>query len=174
VSEAQNEDGIYVVDVEHAPASDHQLWEDAICLLSAVAEDSFHVRRVDRRTVECVTGMLDGDGEFASHGHAIRLRMILREVGTGALRPRVPSQWPNSVNEVPATVRIASHERRASSVSLPDKDGARIEKGQNDGKIGSGDLVWKPQIMRGDRTFAGISLPQVHSVHLFGSFPPSP
>jgi hypothetical protein len=47
---------------------------------------------VDRRTVECVTGMLDGDGEFASHGHAIRLRMILREVGTGAPRPSVPSQ----------------------------------------------------------------------------------
>ena len=91
VGESQNEDGFYVVDVEHLPASDHQLWEDAICLLSAVAEDSFHVRRVDDRTVECVTGMLDGDGKFASHGHAIRLRIALREVGAGSPRPRAPS-----------------------------------------------------------------------------------
>ena len=83
VGEAEDEDGIYVADVEHIPASDHKLWEDAICLLSAVAEHSFHVRLVDRGTVECVTGMLDGDGKFASHGHAIRLRMILRESGTG-------------------------------------------------------------------------------------------
>ncbi|MCW3042726.1 MAG: hypothetical protein JWL57_884 [Actinobacteria bacterium] len=92
VGEAQDGDGVYVVDVEHVPASDHQLWEDAICLLSAVAEDSFHVRRVDRRTVECVTGMLDGDGEFASHGHAIRLRIDLREVGADSPWPRASSQ----------------------------------------------------------------------------------
>jgi hypothetical protein len=78
MGEGQDDDGTYVVEVEHVPASDHQLWEDAICLLSAIAEDSFHVRRLDRLTVECVTGMLDGDGEFASHGHAIRLRMGLR------------------------------------------------------------------------------------------------
>jgi hypothetical protein len=87
VGEGQDEDGTYVVDVEHVPASDHQLWEDAICLLSAVAEDSFHVRRVDRHTVECVTGVLDGDGKFASHGHTIRLRMDLRDVRAG-------SPWP--------------------------------------------------------------------------------
>jgi hypothetical protein len=80
----------------------------------------------------------------------------------------------SSVNEVPAAVRLASHERRASSVPLPDKDGAGIEKGQNDGKIGSIDLAWKPQFL-GTRCFtlAGISLAQFHSVHLFGPFPPA-
>lgn len=92
VGGAQNADGTYIVDVEHVPASDHQLWEDAICLLSAVAEDSFHVRRMDRCTVECVTGMLDGDGKFASHGHVIRLRIGLREVGTGP-------PWPAALPE---------------------------------------------------------------------------
>jgi hypothetical protein len=50
------------------------------------------VRRVDRRTVECVTGMLDGDGEFASHGHTIRLRMDGWEVGAGSPWPRALSQ----------------------------------------------------------------------------------
>jgi hypothetical protein len=79
VGEGQDEDGIYVVDVEHVRAPGHRLWEDAICLLSAIAEHSFHARLVDPGTVECVTGMLDGDGRFASHGHAIRLRMNLRE-----------------------------------------------------------------------------------------------
>ena len=42
-------------------------------LLSVVAEDAFHVRTVNSRTYDCVTGMLDGDGEFSSHGHLIRL-----------------------------------------------------------------------------------------------------
>jgi hypothetical protein len=89
VGEAQDEDGTYVVEVEHVPASDHQLWEDAICLLAAIAEDSFHVRRVDRPTVECVTGTLDGDGKFASHGHAIRLRMNVPDL-MAVSSPRTP------------------------------------------------------------------------------------
>ena len=39
------------------------------------APASFTVRQVDRNTVECVTGMLDGDGDYAAHGHLIRLRI---------------------------------------------------------------------------------------------------
>ncbi len=44
-------------------------------LLAAIAETSVAVRQVDETTVECVTGMLDGDGPYAAHGHLIRLRI---------------------------------------------------------------------------------------------------
>lgn len=47
----------------------------AVALLAVIAESSFHVRKVDPGTIECVTGILDGDSEFASHGHVIRLRL---------------------------------------------------------------------------------------------------
>ncbi|MEV6681691.1 hypothetical protein AB0N09_33185 [Streptomyces erythrochromogenes] len=71
------EDGVYEVEVE--PADGQQAADlpirDAITLLAPVAEASFAVRQVDRNTVECVTGMLDGDGDYAAHGHLIRLRV---------------------------------------------------------------------------------------------------
>lgn len=73
VSGGQDDDGTYVVNLEHDVATDQEIWEDALALLSATAEDSFHVRRKDARTIECVTGMLHGDGRFAPHGHTIRL-----------------------------------------------------------------------------------------------------
>jgi hypothetical protein len=72
---AQDHDGTYVVDLTHRPAADDEIWADAIALLSAIAEDSFYVRRLDARTFICVTGMLDGDGDFAPHGHTLRLRI---------------------------------------------------------------------------------------------------
>lgn len=73
VGASQGDDGIYVVELQHA--SEHAIvaWRDAVALLSTVAESSFHVRRVDARTFECVTGMLAGDGDFAAHGHTIRI-----------------------------------------------------------------------------------------------------
>ncbi|MFE5826676.1 hypothetical protein ACFQ7B_33675 [Streptomyces erythrochromogenes] len=71
------EDGVYEVDVE--PPAGLQAAElsirDAIMLLAPVAEASFAARQVDRSTIECVTGMLDGDGDYAAHGHLIRLRI---------------------------------------------------------------------------------------------------
>ncbi len=69
--------GVYEVEVDHAggEAGDQMLIRDAMRLLSVVAESSFHVRQVDPTTIECVTGTLDGDGSYASHGHLIRLRV---------------------------------------------------------------------------------------------------
>jgi len=50
-----------------------------------------------------------------------------------------------SVNESKAqTSASRRYERRAASVTIPDNDGAGIEKGQNDGQVGSGATVWKP------------------------------
>ncbi|MFE3199175.1 hypothetical protein [Embleya sp. NPDC059237] len=71
------EDGVYEVDVEATAesATPDLPIRDAITLLAPVAEASFAVRQVDRNTVECVTGMLDGDGDYAAHGHLIRLRL---------------------------------------------------------------------------------------------------
>jgi hypothetical protein len=75
IAASQRSDGTYVVDLDHTDATSGEIWEDALQLLSAVAEDSFHVRRVDDHTVECITGMLPGDGSFAPHGHTVRLRI---------------------------------------------------------------------------------------------------
>jgi hypothetical protein len=66
-------DGVYVVELRHADPESGDVGRDAIRLLSVIAEHVFSVRTVDAATYDCVTGMLDGDGEFASHGHLIRL-----------------------------------------------------------------------------------------------------
>jgi GNAT superfamily N-acetyltransferase len=76
----QAADGAYVVDLVHVrPASRPDgvggRYRDAVALLAAVAENSFAVRRVGTDAVECVTGVLDGDGDFAAHGHVLRLRL---------------------------------------------------------------------------------------------------
>lgn len=72
-----SDDGVYVVDI--APIAETSaldlLIRDVIPLLAQVAESSFAVQQVDENTVECVTGMLDGDGPYAAHGHLIRLRI---------------------------------------------------------------------------------------------------
>jgi len=71
---AQDATGVYVADlVTELPET--RAYRRAVALLAVVAESSFAVRRVDRRTVECVTGMLEGDGEFAAHGHTVRLHI---------------------------------------------------------------------------------------------------
>jgi hypothetical protein len=71
----QEADGSYVVDLHYAQVPDPQLWPDLMVLLSVIAEDSFFVQRLDERTVVCVTGTLSGQGEFAPHGHTLRLRL---------------------------------------------------------------------------------------------------
>ncbi|MEV4570859.1 hypothetical protein AB0K12_44515 [Nonomuraea sp. NPDC049419] len=45
----------------------------AIRLLSVIAEPSFLVRQAAPGVYECVTGVLDGDGVYRSHGHLVRL-----------------------------------------------------------------------------------------------------
>ncbi|RVX37810.1 hypothetical protein EDD27_0086 [Nonomuraea polychroma] len=44
-----------------------------IRLLSVVAEPSFLVRQAGGDVYDCVTGVMPGDGMFASHGHLIRV-----------------------------------------------------------------------------------------------------
>ena len=66
-------DGVYVVLLRHADSTTGDVGRDAVRLLSVIAEDAFSVRKVDPMTYDCVTGMFDGDSEFASHGHMIRL-----------------------------------------------------------------------------------------------------
>ncbi|MCI0685872.1 MAG: hypothetical protein L0Y54_01340 [Sporichthyaceae bacterium] len=74
------EDGTLELDCADTTGRDygHQ-FRAVVALLAVIAESSFHVRRVDDTTIECVTGMLDGDGEFASHGHVIRLRLGMND-----------------------------------------------------------------------------------------------
>ncbi len=66
----------------HAP-EDHdwaRMQLDAFGLVGSIAEDSTHLRmRRDRPrevALELVTGVLPGDGTFATHGHLVRLRVI--------------------------------------------------------------------------------------------------
>lgn len=76
------DDAVYAVDVAPtAQATAEGLpVRDAIPLLAQVAETSFAVRQVDENTIECITGMLDGDGPYSAHGHLIRLRIHPRQV----------------------------------------------------------------------------------------------
>lgn len=72
----QQSDGTYVVDLAHRSDDLHAAYRNAVALLATIAENSVAVRRVDRSTVEAVTGMLPGDGDFAAHGHTVRLRIV--------------------------------------------------------------------------------------------------
>src|SRR4051794_12106243 len=74
VGARQGDDGVFVVDVA-TTAQPHEAYRRGVALLAAVAESSFAVRRLDAWTLDCVTGMLPGDGEFATHGHTVRLRI---------------------------------------------------------------------------------------------------
>jgi hypothetical protein len=72
-------EGVYELVARHAGTDDVDAVRDGIAWLSAIAESAFFVRRSGPRTIECVTGMLDGDSEFASHGHTLRLRIELAD-----------------------------------------------------------------------------------------------
>jgi hypothetical protein len=73
-SERQDGDGVLVVELTTG-LGPHEAFRRSVALLAVVAESSFAVRRTGRWAVECVTGMLDGDGEFATHGHTVRLEI---------------------------------------------------------------------------------------------------
>ena len=75
VRAAQGSDGVFEIYLAHSSDRPMDVWREAVALLSRIAEQSFHVRRVDDQTFEAVTGMLPGDGDFATHGHTLRLRV---------------------------------------------------------------------------------------------------
>jgi hypothetical protein len=70
---ALQDDGVYLVRVDYMGHGD--VVRDAVRLLSVIAEPAFFVRKVGTKVIDCVTGVLDGDGEFASHGHLVRLQL---------------------------------------------------------------------------------------------------
>lgn len=83
-------DAALVVDLEHRPPPDggrgRARTRDVFSLLGEIAETATSVRLPDADVdpgvaaeVEVVTGVLDGDGPFAAHGHVLRLR--IRESG---------------------------------------------------------------------------------------------
>ena len=74
-------DAVLELDV-HAP-DDHDWGRrqlDAFGLAGSIAEDSTYVRmRRDKpreMSIEVLTGVLPGDGTFATHGHLVRIRVI--------------------------------------------------------------------------------------------------
>jgi hypothetical protein len=77
IAATQGSDGVFEIEPSHSSDRVMDIWRDGVALLSTIAEQSFHVRRVNDQTFEAVTGMLPGDGDFASHGHTVRLRIRL-------------------------------------------------------------------------------------------------
>ena len=72
------EDGMLAVDAECAPTSRGELRRRAWMLLGTVAEPAASVRERrdgDAAVFEVVTGIPDGAGPFASHGHTVRLTL---------------------------------------------------------------------------------------------------
>ena len=71
-------DGVFELTLDLAPGPEKiDVLRSAIRLLSAVAEPAFFVRQTTPTTIDCATGVLDGDPPgFASHGHLIRLLII--------------------------------------------------------------------------------------------------
>jgi prephenate dehydrogenase len=69
------DDGVYTVHLHYTGRGRIDLLRDAVRLLASVGEPAYYVRQVDPSTVDCVTGVLEGDGPFATHGHLIRLRL---------------------------------------------------------------------------------------------------
>jgi hypothetical protein len=74
LGDRQAEDGVLVVRLATG-LGPHDAYRAAVALLAAVAESAFAVRRTGPWTLEGVTGMLPGDGEFATHGHTVRLEI---------------------------------------------------------------------------------------------------
>ena len=87
IAAAQGPDGVFDIEVAHTSDRSMDIWREAVALLSRIAEQSFHVRRVDDQTFEAVTGMLAGEGDFATHGHTVRVRIRRDSAGDGPARP---------------------------------------------------------------------------------------
>jgi hypothetical protein len=82
VTRAEVTDAVLEVDVSAPAATVRSPREAAFALLGTFAEASTHV--VERvadvgKEVEvfATTGMLEGDGDFAPHGHTVRIRVTL-------------------------------------------------------------------------------------------------
>ncbi len=74
-------DGTFSVDLAWSgpPASARDRRAAIFSLVGAIAECSTHVQEqhLDAGAAfDVVTGMLDGDGPFAGHGHTLRLRVV--------------------------------------------------------------------------------------------------
>lgn len=69
------EDGFYTLDLDYTGQGEIDVVRAAVRLFASIAEPACYVRQVDPFTVDCITGVLDGDGPFATHGHLIRLRV---------------------------------------------------------------------------------------------------
>jgi hypothetical protein len=91
LSAAATPDGVYEIAARHAGTDELHAVRDLIAWLSAVAESAFFVRRSEPRTVDCVTGMLDGDHEFASQPHDAAANRTRRRGGSAlVLQPVRP------------------------------------------------------------------------------------
>jgi hypothetical protein len=69
------EDATLVVCLQWRGEGNARLRMDAIALAASFAEPTTFIRQEQRDAdlvFEVVTGMLDGDGEFAAHGHLVR------------------------------------------------------------------------------------------------------
>jgi hypothetical protein len=79
LTRAEVRDAVLEVDVSVPAATRRSLREAAFALLGTFAEASTHVvERADVAThveVFATTGMLEGDGSFAPHGHTVRIHV---------------------------------------------------------------------------------------------------
>lgn len=83
---ARTDEGVLVVSLRHKD-SEHlaRLRADALALIGSFVEANTFIRewrRGDEAVFEVVTGMLDGDGAFAGHGHLVRLVVLPDEEPT--------------------------------------------------------------------------------------------
>ena len=72
--DAQTVNGVLEVRVRRGGRSPRDLRQLVFVLVGSLAEASTHVRQEGDGRFEVVTGMLEGDGDFAPHGHLLRLR----------------------------------------------------------------------------------------------------
>ena len=74
------EDGVLDVAAEHSPDdSRRDIRQRAWTLIGTIAEPSANVREhrdADAVVFEIITGVPEGPGQFASHGHTIRLTLL--------------------------------------------------------------------------------------------------
>ena len=73
---AVEDDGRYVVELRWTGGSDRRAAKAAVfALIGEIAEPATYVRTVDEGVYEVATGVLEGDSEFAPHGHTLLLRV---------------------------------------------------------------------------------------------------
>ena len=73
-------DGVLDVELDVGGERAHKTrLEAAYALIGSIAEASTHVREVEPGVYEVLTGMLPGDGVFATHGHVVRIRTVTAE-----------------------------------------------------------------------------------------------